>query len=116
MPTGSPRFARLSRLPRSAAGIRPGIAALLLAFAGAAVAGTTPVIVGAEPAGGSTSTLNLQTSQGVGCAAPVVGLCGSCSVSCPSGSAAYCKPGLAVGGQASASCLQPPECRCDAPK
>jgi hypothetical protein len=86
-------------------------AALLLLCAAAAAQQHAPVLV-TTPAPGSDSTINLQTNTGSACSAPAVGLCGSCSVTCPSGHAAMCKPGLAVNGQPGASCLNPPECRC----
>ncbi|MDI3259076.1 MAG: hypothetical protein QJR02_05205 [Sinobacteraceae bacterium] len=89
------------------------ISPVLLAWSAVAHAGGgTPVVVGTEAPQGQQTTLNLQSSQGSACAAPTVGLCGSCSVSCPTGKAATCKPGLAVGPQSNASCLTPPECSC----
>ena len=72
-----------------------------------------PVIVKTQaPQNNGTSTLNLQTSQGSACQAPNVGSCGSCSISCPTGKAAMCKAGLSVGRESDASCLNPPECKC----
>ena len=70
-----------------------------------------PVIVKTDVPKGD-STLNLQTSQGSSCQTPSVGACGSCSISCPTGKAAMCKAGMAVGKDSDASCLNPPECKC----
>lgn len=86
---------------------------LLLGLSGAAFAdpGHGPVIV-TTPAPAANSNINLQTNSGSACAAPSVGNCGTCSVSCPTGQAAMCKPGLAVNSQAGASCVTPPECKC----
>jgi len=91
-----------------------GLAALLLLSACAAWADSAPPVVvkAPPPREGSSTTLNLQTSSGSSCQAPAVGACGSCSISCPSGQAAFCKAGLATGKQSDASCLQPPECKC----
>ena len=77
-----------------------------------AAAQSAPIIVHSDAGKGSESTINLQSSQGAACASPVVGNCGSCSVSCPTGKAASCKPGIAVGAQAGASCVTSPECKC----
>ncbi|GAC1627468.1 MAG: hypothetical protein NVS9B10_16490 [Nevskia sp.] len=86
---------------------------LLLALSAAAFAAPTPVLIQPEAGhGGGDRTINLQTSEGASCNTPVVGNCGSCAVSCPSGKAASCKPGIAVGPQAGASCVTSPECKC----
>jgi hypothetical protein len=87
------------------------LGAILLA-SGAAWAGDTPVVVKTEASKGSNSTLNVQTSQGSSCAAPSVGNCGTCSISCPTGQAATCKAGVSVGKESDASCVAPPECAC----
>jgi hypothetical protein len=87
--------------------------ASVLALSAAAVfAGNdNPIVVKTEAPKG-TSTLNLQTSQGSSCSAPSAGACGACSISCPTGQAAFCKVGVAMGAQSDASCMQPPECKC----
>ncbi len=86
---------------------------LLLGLAGVAGAdpGHGPLIV-TTPAPAANSNINVQTNSGSACAAPSVGNCGTCSVTCPTGQAAMCKPGLAVNNQAGASCVTPPECKC----
>jgi hypothetical protein len=83
---------------------------LLVCAATVAQQEQAPVLVGTPVSG--DANINLQTNTGSACAAPSVGNCGSCSVTCPSGHAAMCKPGLAVNGQPGASCLTPPECKC----
>jgi hypothetical protein len=85
---------------------------LLSLIAVSAWAGNPVIVKTDAPKADSTSTLNLQTSQGSACSAPNVGNCGSCSISCPTGKAAMCKAGMAVGGGSEASCLNPPECKC----
>lgn len=93
--------------------LRALAAVLLLSLSAASQAGPTPVIVQPDAGRSSDQTIRLQTSEGASCTTPVVGNCGSCAVSCPSGKAAMCKPGIAVGPQASASCVTPPECKCN---
>ncbi len=87
-----------------------GAAVLLAAMVCAAE--PTPVIVKSEAPKEGVSTLNLQSSQGTACTAATIGQCGMCAISCPTGKAATCKPGMSVGGAATASCIQPPECKC----
>lgn len=59
------------------------------------------------------ATINLQTATGASCSAPAVGQCGSCAISCPTGQAAMCRPGLTVGsGKSGESCVQAPDCSC----
>lgn len=86
------------------------VAAWAVALAGPSA--PNPVIIqhGGQPQ--AQSTLNLQSSQGASCATPAIGNCGSCSVSCTTGQSAQCKPGIAVGPQANASCATAPECNC----
>lgn len=87
------------------------VAAWAVALASPSTTGN-PVLIqpGVVPAG--QSTLNLQSSQGAACSTAVVGNCGSCSVSCTTGQSAQCKPGIAVGPQAGASCVTAPDCNC----
>ena len=47
-----------------------------------------------------------------GCAAPSVGDCGSCTVSCPVGAAATCKPGKISAAMGDGSCQREPSCTC----
>jgi hypothetical protein len=92
---------------------RLSLPALLLGCSVAAFAQQqhNPVLI-TTPQAGADSNINLQTNTGSACAAPSVGNCGSCAVTCPTGHAAMCKPGLAVNNQSGASCLNPPECKC----
>ena len=95
--------------------VRLLLPALLLGLSGAALAQQqphTPVLINTPTAQGSDSNINLQSNTGSACAAPSVGNCGSCSVTCPTGHAAMCKPGLAVNPQPGASCATAPECKC----
>ena len=94
--------------------IRVFASTLLLSLSATAFAApSTPVLIQPEAGHtGSDRTINLQTSEGASCNTPVVGNCGSCAVSCPTGKSASCKPGIAVGPQASASCVTSPECKC----
>ena len=86
---------------------------LLLGLSAAAVAQQhAPVVIAAPTVQGSDSNINLQTNTGSACSSPSVGNCGSCAVSCPTGHAAMCKPGLAVNPQPGASCVSAPECKC----
>ena len=72
----------------------------------------TPVLINTPTVQGSDNNINLQTNTGSACSSPSIGNCGSCSVTCPTGHAAMCKPGLAVNPQPGASCLTAPECKC----
>lgn len=87
--------------------------ALLLGLSATAFAQQhTPVLINTPTVQGNDSNINLQTNTGSACSSPAVGNCGSCSVTCPTGHAAMCKPGLAVNPQAGASCVTAPECKC----
>ncbi|MDR3418092.1 MAG: hypothetical protein P4L83_18110 [Nevskia sp.] len=88
------------------------LAPTLLLLSAVALAQKTPVLVNTTPVPNTQSNINLQTNTGSACATPPIGLCGTCSVTCPTGQTAMCKPGLAVNGQPGASCLTPPECKC----
>lgn len=92
--------------------IRALASALLLTISAAALAAPAPVLIQPDAGHGSERTINLQTSEGAACSTPVVGNCGSCAISCPTGKAATCKPGVAVNVQPGASCVTPPECKC----
>lgn len=88
--------------------------ALLLGLSATAFAQQqhTPVLINTPTVQGTDSNINLQTNTGSACSSPSIGNCGSCSVTCPTGHAAMCKPGLAVNPQPGASCLTAPECKC----
>ena len=80
--------------------------------------GAEPVVVLGGNAGAGqhltapSSTVDIPQNSGSRCQAPSVGSCGSCSVSCPVGQAATCKPGRAVGHDVDASCVTEPSCSC----
>lgn len=88
----------------------------LLAFATAVMPQSQPVIVTDTrvPVADHEKTLNIRTDQGSSCTAAPAGICGTCSVSCPVGKAAACRPGKVIGQSGEPqSCLQPPSCKCD---
>jgi hypothetical protein len=92
--------------------IRLALPVVLLTLSAAAFAQQRAPVLVTTPQAGTDSNINLQTNTGSACAAPAVGNCGSCSITCPTGHTAMCKPGLAVNNQSGASCLNPPECKC----
>lgn len=87
-------------------------AALVFSVSAVCAQPATPVIIKQNTAHSTDSNINIQSTGGSACAAPSIGNCGSCSVACPTGQAAMCKPGLAVNQAAGASCVTPPECKC----
>jgi len=50
---------------------------------------------------------------GARCTAPAVGVCGSCSISCPVGKAARCTPGKSYGHPPDEVCQVPAVCVCE---
>lgn len=92
--------------------VRLMLPALLLGLSAAAGADGHGALIVTTPPAAADSNINLQTNTGSACAAQPVGNCGSCSVTCPTGHAAMCKPGLSVNNQPGASCVTPPECKC----
>ena len=94
--------------------IATAVLAALVFSAGTVCAQTAApaVVIKQNSAHSTDSNINIQSTGGSGCAAPSIGNCGSCSVACPTGQAAMCKPGLAVNQAPGASCLTPPECKC----
>jgi len=88
---------------------------LSLALASAAWAAEPVVVLQGNTSQKLTSPSNsvdIQQNTGSRCEARAVGNCGSCSVSCPVGQAATCKPGRAVSKDADASCTTDPSCTC----
>lgn len=88
---------------------------LSLAVAGAAWAADPVVVIHGNTSQNLTaspSSVDIQQNTGSRCEARAVGNCGSCSVSCPVGQAATCKPGRAVSDAANASCTTEPSCTC----
>ncbi|TXI83502.1 MAG: hypothetical protein E6Q40_10890 [Cupriavidus sp.] len=88
---------------------------LSLAVAGAVLA-AEPVVVlhgnTSQNLSAPSNSVDIQQNSGSRCEARAVGNCGSCSVSCPVGQAATCKPGRAVSKDADASCTIDPSCTC----
>lgn len=85
---------------------------LLGAFGSGLAAATEPVVIlqGAAP---GDSRFSLRNEPSASCSAASVGDCGSCSVSCPQGQAAVCKPGKVQALVGDGSCQREPVCRCD---
>lgn len=101
--------------PAFGAAILGAVVLSVLAIAQPAAAAEPPPLVLTKevPSKAGETTLNLQSSPAAFCAVPAAGQCGSCSITCPTGKAAQCKPGLTVSGHSdNASCLSPPECSC----
>ena len=89
------------------------VAAVFLWATGPAFAADVKIRPEITPASGE-STITIHDADGANCTSPPAGFCGNCSITCPTGKAAICKPGLAVGNPSSpqSSCIQPPECSC----
>ena len=88
---------------------------LSLAVMGAAWAAEPVVVLHGNTSQNLTAPANsvdIQQNTGSRCEARAVGNCGSCSVSCPVGQAATCKPGRAVSKDIDASCTIEPSCTC----
>ncbi|MDB5987202.1 MAG: hypothetical protein JWR16_2255 [Nevskia sp.] len=88
------------------------LAALVFGASAVCAQPASPVIIKQNSARGTDSNINIQSTGGSACTAPTIGNCGACSVACPTGQAAMCKPGLAVNQVPGASCVTPPECKC----
>jgi hypothetical protein len=87
---------------------------LSLALASAAWAADPIVVLQGKTSQNLTTpnSVDIQQNTGSRCEARAVGNCGSCSVSCPVGQAATCKPGRAVSKDVDASCTIEPSCTC----
>ncbi len=88
---------------------------LSLAIASAAGAAEPVVVLHGNTSQNLTAqpgSVDIQQNTGSRCETRAVGNCGSCSVSCPVGLAATCKPGRAVSKDADASCTTEPSCTC----
>ena len=88
---------------------------LSLAVSGAVLAAEPVVVLHGNTSQNLTAPSNsvdIQQNSGSRCEARAVGNCGSCSVSCPVGQAATCKPGRAVSKDVDASCTIDPSCTC----
>ena len=90
------------------------LATALLCAASQIVAAQTRVRTEVIQPVATERTVTIVDDQGARCSAPAAGFCGNCSISCPTGKQAVCKPGLTVGDPQSprSSCVQPPECLC----
>jgi hypothetical protein len=94
--------------------LRTLLAGFALLVAGAAWAAEPVVVLHGNASQNLTApnSVDIQQNTGSRCEARAVGNCGSCSVSCPVGQAATCKPGRAVGRDLEASCTTEPSCTC----
>lgn len=86
---------------------------VLGAFASGLAAATEPVVVLHGSGVPGDSRFSLRDEPSASCSAPGVGDCSSCSVSCPQGQAAVCKPGKVQAALGDGSCQREPVCRCD---
>lgn len=81
-------------------------AAPLLAFA------AEPVVVLQNPQTRGDSSFSYRQEFNASCGAPSVGDCSSCTVSCPVGAAAVCKPGKVSAAMGDGTCQREPSCTC----
>ncbi len=86
---------------------------LLLALAFPfAVFAADPVVVLQNPQSHGDSSFSYRQEFNATCGAPGVGDCSSCTVSCPVGAAAVCKPGKVSAAMGDGTCQREPSCTC----
>lgn len=71
-----------------------------------------PVVVLQNPQSRGDSSFSFRQDFNATCGQPSVGDCGSCTVSCPVGAAATCKPGKVSAAMGDGSCQREPSCTC----
>lgn len=71
-----------------------------------------PVVVLQNPQARGDSSFSYRQEFTATCAAPGVGDCSSCTVSCPVGAAATCKPGKVSAAMGDGTCQREPSCTC----
>jgi hypothetical protein len=87
--------------------------ALLIALAlPFTVLAAEPVVVLQNPQSHGDSSFSYRQEFNASCAMPSVGDCASCSVSCPVGTAAVCKPGKVSAAMGDGTCQREPSCTC----
>ncbi len=87
--------------------------ALLFAFAlPLTVLAADPVVVLQNPQMRGDSSFSYRQEFNASCGVPTVGDCSSCTVSCPVGAAAVCKPGKVSAAMGDGSCQREPSCTC----
>lgn len=84
---------------------------LALAFPLAALA-AEPVVILQNPQARGDSSFSYRQEFNASCSVAGVGDCASCSVSCPVGSAAVCKPGKVSAAMGDGTCQREPACTC----
>ncbi|MDO9452725.1 MAG: hypothetical protein Q7J29_07670 [Stagnimonas sp.] len=86
---------------------------LLIAFAFPfTVLAADPVVVLQNPQARGDSSFSYRQEFTATCGAPSVGDCSSCTVSCPVGAAATCKPGKVSAAMGDGTCQREPSCTC----
>lgn len=86
---------------------------ILSTLGGGLASAAEPVVVLHGSAVPGDSRFSLRDEPSASCSSPGVGDCGSCSVSCPQGQAAVCKPGKVQALVGDGSCQREPVCRCE---
>ena len=87
--------------------------AILLALAlPLTAAAADPLVVLQNPQARGDSSFSYRQEFSATCAAPGVGDCSSCTVSCPVGAAATCKPGKVSTAMGDGTCQREPSCTC----
>ena len=71
-----------------------------------------PIVVLQNPQARGDSSFSYRQEFTASCAAPGVGDCSSCTVSCPVGAAATCKPGKISAAMGDGTCQREPSCTC----
>lgn len=85
------------------------LAALLVPLA---VLAAEPIVVLQNPHTQDDSSFSYRQEVMASCSAPGLGDCSSCTVSCPVGAAATCKPGKISAAMGDGSCQREPSCTC----
>jgi len=86
---------------------------LLLALAlPLTVLAADPVVILQNPQARGDSSFSYRQEFNASCGAPSVGDCSTCSVSCPVGAAAVCKPGKVSSAMGDGTCQREPSCTC----
>ena len=71
-----------------------------------------PIVVLQNPHAHGDSSFSYRQETTASCSAPGLGDCSSCTVSCPVGAAATCKPGKISAAMGDGSCQREPSCTC----
>lgn len=89
--------------------ITASLAALLFSLSAIAA---EPVVVLQNPQTRGDSSFSYRQEFNATCGVPTIGDCSSCTVSCPVGTAAACKPGKVSTALGDGSCQREPSCTC----